>query len=71
MPSLLCPALLTEDLRLQRQMAAAGLAEQSAERAELSLGKEMQADVAAFKAQPAGMRKEGGDSQVWKLSFMW
>ncbi|CAK9087707.1 unnamed protein product, partial [Durusdinium trenchii] len=63
-PSLLCPALLTEDLRLQRQMAAAGLAEQSAERAELSLGKEMQADVAAFKAQPAGMRKEGGDSQA-------
>ncbi|CAK9088356.1 unnamed protein product [Durusdinium trenchii] len=63
-PSLLCPALLTEDLRLQRQMAAAGLAEQSAERAELSLGKEMQADVAAFKAE--NMEADLEDFLQWR-----
>lgn len=63
-PPLLQPALLTEDMRMQRDMIADGIAD-LVERAELH-GREMRSDMAAFKA--ANPHAELVDFVAWRSS---
>lgn len=66
-PQLLPPALLTEDMVLQRRLVAAGIPDPS-DRAELLGGRELRSDASAFKAAnpKAGLE----DFLVWRSKVL-